>query len=110
MQCTCTYVVEYVADMFCTDSLRVTAPLISRLLIQQVQRANAVRQAEDSGSSTDDLTQPRPLYHLCGLALSLFFMDVVAGLLDYHFGLRANWTGYLLHGSVSVEYRRMTRV
>ena len=80
-----------------------TLPLVSRLLIKQVQVANAIHQAEQQGLSTSELEQPRPLYHVCGLALSLFAMMFVADMLDSQYLFRSYWTGYRLHGAVSSE-------
>lgn len=83
--------------------LQITAPLVTRLLIREISLANAMRDAETAGLSTSDLQSPRPLYHSCGLALSLFAMLFVAGLANTHHYFRAQWIGYLMHGAVSAE-------
>lgn len=89
------------------DVFRLTLPLISRLLINQVQVANAIRRAEEQGLSTAEMEQPRPLYHSCGLAISLFTMYFLAGMLDNHFLFRSYWTGYKIHGAVSTLLTRL---
>lgn len=84
-----------------SDTLTLTAPLITRRLIREISRANAIEDAESAGFSTAGLTRPKPLYHSCGLAVSLFAMLFVAGLASTHCRFRAVWIGYLMHGAVS---------
>jgi len=84
-----------------TDGLQLGAPLIARQLIQQISAANAFHNAERDGSSTADLTRPRQLYHVCGLAVALFAMLFLAALFHVHWQAIAFRYGILLRSSVS---------
>jgi predicted short-subunit dehydrogenase-like oxidoreductase (DUF2520 family) len=82
--------------------LELASPLISRQLIKQISIANAFHNAETAGRSTTNLARPRQLYHVCGLAVALFFVQVMASLFYVHWHALADRYGVLVRSSVGL--------
>ncbi|EIW71607.1 hypothetical protein TREMEDRAFT_27765 [Tremella mesenterica DSM 1558] len=59
-------------------ALRICAPLITRLLIEQLILAHAYHLASVSGQSTADLERPKSLGYGIGLAFIMFLMQIVS--------------------------------
>jgi hypothetical protein len=86
-------------------ALQVGAPLVSRQLISQISISNAFSNAEKAGSATSDLTRPRPLYHVYGLAVALFSMLIFSMLFRTHWYAQAGRYGILAQSAVSAQAR-----
>ncbi|OCF43886.1 hypothetical protein I317_02329 [Kwoniella heveanensis CBS 569] len=73
--------------------LRITAPLITKLLIEQLTRAHDWHQADEDGLSRDGLTPPRSIGYGIGIAFGLSIMQYVAGLSIYQSDQQAAMMG-----------------
>jgi hypothetical protein len=85
----------------CQDTLRVGMPLVSRQLIRQVSISHALQSAKAADLPTAELVQPKPLYHVAGLALALSFMILVEVMLHDHWTALSHEAGVMLRSAVS---------
>ncbi|WRT69592.1 uncharacterized protein IL334_006581 [Kwoniella shivajii] len=65
------------------QGLRVTAPLITKRLIEQISRAHNLHTAQQDGLSTDGMVPPKSTAYGIGLAIGLFLMQYAASLLFF---------------------------
>ncbi|CAD6567059.1 MAG: hypothetical protein TREMPRED_003289 [Tremellales sp. Tagirdzhanova-0007] len=84
----------------CGSTLQITAPLITRKIIEQLSLANAYHHASTSGASTADLTPPRSVGYGIGLAIALFAMNMTASLFNYQSTQRGAVVGFLMRASM----------
>lgn len=84
-----------------SGALRITSPLITRLIIEQLITANAYHVTITSGLSTDGLSAPRPIGYGVGLAVALFAMEFVGALLQYQAQQMGAVQGCCLRAAVS---------
>ncbi|WVR08170.1 hypothetical protein IAU60_005216 [Kwoniella sp. DSM 27419] len=68
----------------CSMTAQITAPLLTKMLIEELTRAQAIRQAIAAGRPTEELTPPGSVGYGVGLALGLFFMQYTGWLLDLY--------------------------
>jgi ATP-binding cassette subfamily C (CFTR/MRP) protein 1 len=87
--------------------LELASPLLSRQLIQQISIANAYHAAETAGQSTVELDRPRQLYHVCGLAVALFAVQMLSSLFYIHWQALAARYGVLVRSSVGLLEHRL---
>ena len=79
--------------------LQVTAPLVTRLIIEQISMAHAYHEAQMAGSD-QDLPPPRPVGYGAGLAAGLFGMLMVASLLVYQALQIGSVIGFMMRSAV----------
>ncbi|WVW86813.1 hypothetical protein I302_108868 [Kwoniella bestiolae CBS 10118] len=65
------------------QALRVTAPLVTKRLIEHVTTAHTYYQARNNGTLTDDIPRPQSIGRGIGLAIALFVMQFSASLLFF---------------------------
>lgn len=83
------------------DGLRITSPLITRLIIEQLILANTLHKAVISGEPHDTLERPKSVGFGVGLAFGLFGMEFIGGLLIYQASQIAAVQGCGLRAAVS---------
>nr|XP_031863483.1 uncharacterized protein CI109_001359 [Kwoniella shandongensis]KAA5530555.1 hypothetical protein CI109_001359 [Kwoniella shandongensis] len=66
-----------------SQGLRVTAPIITKMLITQLTRSHAWHHAHQDGVSTDTLTPPRSVGYMFGLAFALWVMSFMSSNLSW---------------------------
>ena len=82
-------------------TLQVTAPLVTRQIISQMELAYAVHQTEKAGGSTAGLPMPRSVGYGVGLAVALFVMQIAASLFNYQSQQRGATIGFSMRAAVS---------
>jgi len=87
--------------MLTSDALKLTSPLVTRLIIEQLILAYTYHQAEASGTSLDGLEQPRSVGYGIGLAAGLFAMEFTGALFEYQSAQIAAVQGCCLRAAVS---------
>lgn len=85
-----------------SGALRITSPLITRLIIEQLIAANRYHNAIMSGSSTEGFDIPKSIGHGVGLAVALFAMEFVGALLQYQANQMGAVQGCCLRAAVRV--------
>lgn len=90
---------------YLADGLQITAPLVTRLIIQQLNTAHTFAAVRASGTSTEGLSEPPSQAYGIGLALGLFAMLWIAGLCLAQAEQRLFTIGYMLRSAVS--HRRL---
>ncbi len=85
-------------------TLQITAPLLTRKIIQQLTLANAYHAASQSDISTALLTPPKSVGYGIGLAVALFVMEISASLFTYQSSQRGAVVGFMMRASVDSSY------
>jgi hypothetical protein len=88
-----------------SDTLRAGTPLVSRQLIRQISISYASQSALAEGLPTENLEQPKPLYHVAGLALAIPIMVLTGVTLHNHWTARSYETGAMLRSAVRLGER-----
>jgi len=83
-----------------TAVLQVTAPLVTRVVIEQISLAHTYHQAQLRGDPLDAFERPRGVGYGVGLAAGLFAMLTVASLLVYQALQIGSVIGFMLRGAV----------
>ena len=81
--------------------LQITAPLLTRKIIDQLTLAGNYDAAVKAGTSTSTLSAPRSVGYGIGLAVALFVMEVASSLFTYQAQQRGAVIGFLMRASVS---------
>ena len=81
--------------------LQITAPLITRKIIEQLTLANAYHNAQKAGIPVTGLDPPRSVGYGIGLAFALLVMNLSSSLFNYQSEQRGAVIGFLLRASVS---------
>ena len=82
-------------------ALQITAPLITRKIIEQLTLAHTYHVAEKSDLPTTGLATPKSVGYGVGLAIALFAMEMTASLFTYQSTQRGSVVGFLMRASVS---------
>lgn len=75
-------------------ALQVTNPLVTKLIIAQMELAYAIHQAEKAGIDTTSYTRPRSVGYGIGLAFAMFVMQMAASVLNYQAQQRGATIGF----------------
>ncbi|OCF37123.1 hypothetical protein I316_01029 [Kwoniella heveanensis BCC8398] len=87
-------------------SLRVTAPMVLKVLIQQITQARELHLATNSGTSTNGVTPPKSIGYMVGAAFGLWAMLMTASTLLYYSLWRSNLVGRFLTRSLTTLVAR----
>ncbi|KAK4686687.1 hypothetical protein P7C73_g3435, partial [Tremellales sp. Uapishka_1] len=80
--------------------LQITAPLITRKIIEQMTLANTYHKIESAGGSTVGVTLPKSVGYGIGLAIALFVMEMASSLFKYQAQQRGAVLGFLARASL----------
>ncbi|KAL7425014.1 hypothetical protein Q5752_000701 [Cryptotrichosporon argae] len=80
--------------------LQVTAPLVTQLIISQLDRAHMYHAARASGSSTTGLARPQSVGYGVGLAFGLFGMETSASLFIYQAQQVGSVIGFMMRSAL----------
>lgn len=84
-------------------ALQVTAPLVTKQIILQLELAYVYHQAQQAGIPTDLVPAPKSVGYGIGLAFALFAMEMSSSLFTYQAQQRASVIGFKLRGSVGLS-------
>ena len=85
-----------------TAALQVTNPLVTKLIIAQMELAYAIHQAEKAGLDTSSFPKPRSVGYGIGLAFGMFAMQMAASVLNYQAQQRGATIGFSTRAAVSL--------
>lgn len=84
--------------------LQVTAPLVTRLIIEQITLAHQYHTAQKVGTSLEGLQPPKSIGYGAGLAVALFAMLMTASLLVYQALQIGSVVGFMMRSAVSPQF------
>ena len=87
-------------DKWIIAALQVTAPLVTKQIITQLELAYYAHQAAQAGLPADLVPAPNSIGYGIGLAFALFVMEMASSLFNYQAQQRASVIGFKLRGSV----------
>ncbi|KAL7422108.1 hypothetical protein Q5752_002751 [Cryptotrichosporon argae] len=80
--------------------LQITAPLVTKLIVNQMDYGYAWAAAEAAGESTAGLTQPKSIGYGIGLAVALFVMEYASSIFIFQSQQRGSVIGFLARASL----------